>query len=129
MLWLRIAAALGRGKRRVNERLAFVDVALLAQSVRQILQYLTQYLLLAPLLEAPMYRLVVRIALRQHVPLSSSVQDPQHRFEHTSRGRGFGPAFGSVLLRKVPPDPLPLLIAQPQHGHNSVNRLAARQRF
>jgi hypothetical protein len=54
-----------------------------------------------------MHSFVVRIALRQHVPLRTRVENPQHRFEHmtgwyrlTSRT-----SIGNMLLSI---DPLPL---------------------
>ena len=37
-------------------------------------------------LKAPMYDFVVRIALRQHLPLRTGVENPQQRFKDTTRG-------------------------------------------
>src|SRR5579885_441190 len=77
-----LAATLGRGKRGVDEALALVDVALIAQRVGQIGQDLAQHLALAPLLEAAMHRLVVGVTLRQQVPLRTRVQNPEYRLQH-----------------------------------------------
>ena len=93
--------------------LALVDVALLTQRIRQLRQHLAQHLALAPLLKAPMHRLVVRVALRKHVPLRAGVQNPQHRFEHFARRYRLATraTFGDVLLGKMLPNPFPLIVA------------------
>jgi hypothetical protein len=54
-----IAAAFGRGKRRIDETLALVDGPFLTQRVRQLCQNLAQHLALAPLLKSTMHRFVV----------------------------------------------------------------------
>jgi len=60
-----------------------------------------------------MNRFVVRVTLRQHVPLGTRIEDPQDGFENLA-GRD-GPASRAtgwnVLLRKVLPDTLPMLVA------------------
>src|SRR5690606_2742547 len=96
-------ATLGRSEHRVDERLPFIDLTLLAQRVRKIGQNVAQYLFSAPLLKAAMHRFVVGIALRQHVPLRAGVQNPQHRFEHLARGYRLAAwaTFGDVFLRKM----------------------------
>src|SRR5512143_2413169 len=68
-------------------------------------------------LKSPMHRFVVRIALRQHVPLRTCVENPQDRFKHAScRDRlSSRTPVGNVLLRKMTPDALPLLVAEPNH--------------
>ena len=78
----------------------------------------TQNLATAPRLETTMHRFVVRIALRQHVPLRAGIKNPQHRFKHLARRNWFAPgaAVGNVLFRKVIPDPLPFRIAQSNHS-------------
>ena len=60
-----------------------------------------------------MHRLVVRVALRKHVPLRARVEDPQHRFEHLARGHRLATrtTFGDVLLGKMLPNPFPLIVA------------------
>ena len=53
-----------------------------------------------------MHSFVVRIALRQHVPLRAGVQNPKHRFKNQTRRNRLTAraAIGNVLLRKVLPD-------------------------
>src|SRR5689334_14069029 len=45
---------------------------------------LAENFIAAPGLKAPMNGFVVRIALRQHVPLRAGVEYPQYSFENTS---------------------------------------------
>ena len=73
-------------------------------------------LIAAPSLKAPMHSFVVRVALRQHVPLRADVEYPQHRFEHTTGRNRFAPrtSIGNFLLRKMIPDALPLLVREPK---------------
>ena len=65
-----------------------------------------------------MHRLVVGIALRQHVPLRARVQNPKNRFQNPPRRNGLSarPPFGNVLFRKVIPDTLPLLVRRGCNG-------------
>jgi len=63
-----IATALGRGKARINERLALVNVALLTQRIGQLREHLAQHLSLALVLEAPMHRLTRCVAARTGSP-------------------------------------------------------------
>ena len=66
---------------------------------------------------------VVRIALRQHVPLRAGVE--YYSFENTSgRDRlASGTSIGDVLFRKMIPDALPLLVCQPNHPTFIADRL------
>jgi hypothetical protein len=123
-------ATLGRGE-GVDEGLTLVDEALLAQRSGQIDQDLAQHLLLAPALETAVHRLVVGVALREHVPLRAGVQDPQHRIEHVAgRGRLAARAtFGDVLLWEVRPDQLPLRVAQLLHTRDCESSRASIQEF
>src|SRR5467141_4366898 len=77
-----------------------------------------QTLIAAPSLKAPMHSFVVRIALRQHVPLRACVENPQDRFKHTTRRNRFAPrtSIGNILLRKMIPDAFPLLVREPNHS-------------
>src|SRR6516165_10095507 len=68
------AAALGHRKGRVDETLFFIQRAALAKLVGDVGQNLAQNLVATPGLEAPMHSFVVRIALRQHVPLRTCVE-------------------------------------------------------
>src|SRR5215471_16681160 len=67
------AAALGYHKGCVDEALFFVERAVLAKFVGDVSQNTPQHFIVAPVLKAPMHGLIVRIALRQHVPLSTRV--------------------------------------------------------
>src|SRR5690242_6533764 len=102
----RATTTLGTGERPIDEALALVDVAAIAKLIRQIGQDRAQDLALAPLPKATMHRLVVGMALRQHVPLRARVQNPQHCFEHLPRRHRLttGTAFRNRFLRKTLPD-------------------------
>ena len=65
-----------------------------------------------------MHSFVVRIALRQHVPLRTGVENPQHRFKDATCGNRFAarPSVSNVLLRKMIPDTFPLLVREPNHS-------------
>src|ERR1700723_3195110 len=78
----------------------------------------TQSFVAAPSLKAPVHSFVVRIALRQHVPLRPCVEYRQDRFKHAPRRNRFPSRMpvGNVLLRKMIPDALPLLVAQPNRS-------------
>jgi hypothetical protein len=45
-----------------------------------------------------MHRFVIRITLRQHVPLRAGVQNPQRRFKDFRDGTGFRPARPSEMF-------------------------------
>ena len=62
-------AAFGHNERRIDEAFFFVQRAFVAKLVGNVRQNSTQNLVAAPSLKAPMHSFVVRIALRQHVPL------------------------------------------------------------
>ena len=126
-----LAPALGAGEGGVDEGFPLVDHSALSPFVGQIGEHPAQDFALAPLLEAPMHGLVVRVALRQHVPLGPGIENPQNAFEHLACGHRLATraAFGNVLLGKMLPDTLPLLIAQPQHETNSERSSSAGQQF
>src|SRR5438132_2397161 len=106
------------GERCVDEAFFFVQCASIAKLVGNIRQHATQNLIAAPSLKAPMHSFVVRVALRQHVPLRACVENPQDRFEHTTRWSRFAPrtSIGNILLRKMIPDAFPLLVREPNHS-------------
>src|SRR5512139_4312455 len=108
---------LGHGEGRIDKALLFVQHSVLAKLVGNVRQYTTQNFIATPSLKSPMHRFVVRIALRQHVPLRTCVENPQDRFKHAScRDRlSSRTPVGNVLLRKMTPDALPLLVAEPNH--------------
>ena len=72
-----------------------------------------------------MYRFVVGIALRQHMPLRTCVEKPQDCFKNaTCRDRlASGTTIGNVFLRKMIPDPFPLLVREPNHPIFIADRL------
>src|SRR5579885_1621896 len=117
-----VATALCRGKRGIDKALAFIKGAFVAQRIRQLCEDLAQHFTLAPLLKAAMDRLVVGIALRQHVPLGPGVQNPQDCFQDRPCGDGFAarPSLGDVFLGEMVPKPLPLFVAQAQHERIST---------
>jgi hypothetical protein len=96
----------------------FIKRASVAKLVGNIRQHATQNLVAAPRLKAPMHRFVVRIALRQHVPLRTGVENPQHCLKHAPRWHRFASrtVVGNVLFRKMFPDAFPLLVAEPNHS-------------
>ena len=82
-----------------------VSVTRASKLVGNIRQNATQHFVAAPNLKAPVHSLVVRIALRQHVPLRTCVEYPQDRFKHAPRRNRFPSRMpvGNVLLRKMIP--------------------------
>jgi hypothetical protein len=104
--------------RRVDEAFFLIKRAFVAKLVGDIRQHAPQNLVAAPRLKAPMYRFVVRIALRQHVPLRTGVENPQHCLKHLA-GRyrlAARTSIGDMLLRKMFPNALPLFVRQPNHS-------------
>jgi hypothetical protein len=108
-----------------DETLFFIQRTALAKLVGDVGQNLAQNLVATPGLEAPMHSFVVRIALRQHVPLRAGVQNPKHRFKNQTRRNRLttGTAIGNVLLRKVLPDAFPFRIKQSNHPPFIADRL------
>src|SRR5215470_9041775 len=92
--------------------------ASVAKLVGNIRQHATQNLVATPRLKAPMHGFVVRIALRQHVPLRAGVENPQHCLKHAPRRHWFASrtVVGNVLFRKMFPDAFPLLVAESNHS-------------
>src|SRR5262249_13231590 len=86
--------------------------------VGNIRQHPTQNLIAAPSLKPSMHSFVVRVALRQHVPLRACVENPQYRFEHTTRRNRLSPrtSIANILLRKMIPDAFPLLVRESNHS-------------
>ena len=123
----RLAAALGGGKCGLDEALAFVDHPVVAQGIGQ----LREHLALTPLLESPMDRFVVGIALRQQVPLRAGVQNPEHGVQDRAGRDRFAPGtvIRNVLLGKMLPNSVPLVIAQPQHDRTYRDMRSSRQLF
>src|SRR5262249_54351764 len=68
-------ATLGHNEGCVDEAFFFVQYASIAKLVGNVRQHATQNLIAAPSLKAPMHGFVVRVALRQHVPLRACVEN------------------------------------------------------
>src|SRR5262249_19153629 len=117
-------ATLGHNEGCVDEAFFFVQCASIAKLVGDIRQHATQNLIAAPSLKAPMNGFVVRIALRQHVPLRAGVEYPQYSFENTSgRDRlASRTSIANILLRKMIPDAFPLLAREPNHSTFILDR-------
>ena len=112
-------ATLGHDERRIDEALFFIQRAFVAELVGNVRQNPTQNLVAAPSLKASMNSFVVRIALRQHVPLRTCVENPpQHHFEHTTGCNRLPPrtSIGNMLLGKMLPNALPLFVREPNHS-------------
>ncbi|WHZ21187.1 MAG: hypothetical protein OJF47_000299 [Nitrospira sp.] len=64
-----------------------------------------------------MYRLIVGLALRKHVPRRPDVANPQHGFQGHSRRDQLvtGVAAWNVFFRKMLPNPFPFAVAQTQY--------------
>ena len=89
-------ATLGHHERRVDEAFFFIQRTSLAKLVCNIRQQPPQKLIAATSLKPPMYRFVVGIALRQHMPLRTCVEKPQDCFKNaTCRDRL---ASGTTIL-------------------------------
>ena len=69
-------AAFSHNESCVDEAFFFVERAAVAKFVGNIRQDPAQNFVVAPSLKAPMHSFVVRIALRQHVPLRAGVENP-----------------------------------------------------
>jgi hypothetical protein len=105
-------ATLGHDERRIDEAFFFIQRAVFTKLVGNVRQNQTQNLFAAPSLKASMHSFVIRIALRQHVPLRTCVENPQHRFQHmTGEDRlASSTPVGNMLLRKMLPNALPLFV-------------------
>ena len=124
------ASALGHRKGRVDELSSSSSTPLSRSSLATSVRTSTQNFAVAPRLKPTMHGFVVRIALRQHVPLRASVENPQDCFEHAPRRNRFasGPTIGNVFLRKMIPNALPMLVAEPNHP-NIYSRSSSLNNF
>ena len=68
---------LGHNERRIDEAFFFIQRAVFTKLVGNVRQNQTQNLVAAPSLKASMHSFVVRIALRQHVPLRTCVKSTE----------------------------------------------------
>ena len=107
-----LAAALRRFERCIDVALGFVNRNLVAKSIRQVRECRADHFVATPLLEAAMQRLLVWVVLREHVPLCTRVQDPQHRVEKLARRNRLAARaiVRNVLLRKMLPDEIALFV-------------------
>src|SRR5271166_494841 len=117
-------AAFRHNEGSVNEAFFFIECTSVAKFVGNIRQHSTQNFIAAPSLKAPMYGFVVRIALRQHVPLRTGVENPQHRFKDTTRGNRLSTRtpIRNVFFRKMIPDAFPPMALSRQVTRNANNR-------
>jgi len=108
-----VVTTLYRGKGGVAKGFRFVTRTFIPQCVGKIGQCSTQHFAAAPVLKAAMQRFVVRVALGQHVPLRTGIENPEDGFENLASGcRLAARTTGrNMLLRKLFPDALPLLVA------------------
>jgi hypothetical protein len=83
------SATFRHNERCVDEAFCFIERAAVAKFVGNIRQDPAQNFVAAPSLKSPMHSFVVRIALRQHVPLRTGVENPQHRFKDATCGNRF----------------------------------------
>src|SRR6476469_6369575 len=112
------ASALRHHEGCVDEGYFFVEHAAFAQFVGDVHENAAQNFTAAPGLKEAMNRFVVRIALREHVPLRAGVEYPKSPFKNLAcRDRPAArPPVRNVLFGKVMANPLPLQIAQPNHS-------------
>jgi len=97
------ASALRHHEGCVNEAFFFVEHAAFAQFVGDVHENAAQNFTAAPGLKAAMNRFVVRIALREHVPLRAGVEYPKRPFKNLAcRDRPAArPPVRNVLFGKV----------------------------
>src|SRR5262249_1141677 len=119
------SATLRHHERRIDEAFRFIQGAFVAKLVGYIHQHSPQNFIAAPGLKAPMNGSVVRIALRQHVPLRADVEYPQYSFENTSgRDRlAARTSIGQLLFRTMIPYAVPLVLCQSNHPTVIADRL------
>ena len=115
-----IATAFGRSKRGVNVAFRLINPALLAQRVGQIREYVAQLLGFALLLKSTVHRFVIRVVLRQNMPLSAGVENPQHGVNHLARRDRFASRsiIRNIFLRKMHTNAMPLLVSNMNHTPN-----------
>src|SRR6516165_2719081 len=111
------STSFGHRKCRVDKAFLLVQPTAVPQLVGDIRQNVPQRLVTAPRLKTPMHCLVVRIALRKHVPLRPRVEDPEGCLQHATRRDRLtaGTVISNVLFRKTIPDAIPLLVRQAIH--------------
>src|SRR5437870_4441974 len=90
-------ATLGHHERRVDEAFFFIQRTSVAKLVSNIRQQPPQNLIAAPSLKAPMYRFVVGIALRQHMPLRQVLMTAQRSCDVAVLG-GLSGLYAARLL-------------------------------
>jgi len=126
-----LTAALRGLKGGIDETLAFVDCPFVPQRIRQLGEDVPQHLALTPLLKPAMHCFLVRIALRQEMPLGAGVQNPEHGLQDRSGRHGFaaGMAVRDVLFREVLPNSFPLVVTQAKHARTYKDESSGRQLF
>src|SRR5262249_48024409 len=104
-------------ERRIAKAFRFIQGTFVAKLVGYIHQHSPRNFIASSGLKPPMNGFVVRIALRQNVPLRAGVEYPPYSLENTSgRDRlASRTSIGDMLFRKMIPDALPPLVCQPNH--------------
>ena len=71
-------------------------------------------------MKTEIHRFVFWIALRQHMPLSTGIENPQNGFKYLAGGDRLAArwTFRDIFYRKMLPDPFPVIIAQAKHAAN-----------
>ncbi len=95
-----LAAILFGCKRCIDVALRFVNRPLLTKPIGQVRERRSVDFAVAPPLIALMHGFVVRVVLREHVPLRIGVQDPQQRVQHLA-GRN-RPAARAIIRNVFP---------------------------
>jgi len=108
----------GRRKRCINESLRFIQHLLIPQCIGRSDHDVADGVVVAPALKAPMDGFVVRVALRQHVPLRTCVQNPEYGFENFAGGKGVWtrPISRAIFFGNIAVDLFPVVVRESQHG-------------
>ena len=110
----------GRG---VDERFREIELAAVAEILRETLQEPFEPARALPSLKAPMTRLIRRIARRQIVPGRAGAEHPQHAVQHRARvGPRPSATIGSPRGRKLRFEDRPLGVSQVPAGEYDDDR-------
>jgi hypothetical protein len=107
------AAGVARGRRGIDRALRFIQRTFIAKRVGKIDENLPPDLVAAPLLKVPMQRFVVRLTLRQHVPLHTGIENLENGFDDLAGGNRLASRSEFAPPELGPGLRFPLLTAQP----------------
>ena len=109
-----LSTTLGRGKRRVDIALSFIDRAFITQLIGKIREHLARTLRSDTIAENADARFCNSDKTAEHVPLRTGVEYPQYTVEHFARRNRLAARaiVGKILLQTMLPDPFPVHIAQ-----------------